>query len=45
MNLAATGVGVLGFGAMFLELFLRVMAIYTMFIVIKALNVYINKNS
>jgi hypothetical protein len=45
MNLAATGAGIFGLGFMLLELFLKVMAIYTMFIVIKALKVYINKNS
>lgn len=45
MNLTATGAGFFGFGVIFLEIFLKAMAIYTMFIIIKALKVYINKNS
>lgn len=45
MNLTATGAGFMGLGIMFIELFLRVMAIYTMFMVTKALKIYIKKNS
>lgn len=45
MNLSAVGAGYMGLGIMFIELFLKVTAIYTMFIVVKALNVYIKKNS
>lgn len=45
MNLAAIGAQYISLGIMFIELLLKLMAIYTMFIVIKALKVYIKKNS
>jgi len=41
MNLTAIGARYMGLGIIFVELFLKVMAIYTMFIVTKALKVYI----
>ena len=44
MNLIGTGAGYMSLGIIFVELFLKVMAIYTMFIVTKALKVYIKKN-
>ncbi len=45
MNLTATSAQYMGLGIVFIELFLKVMAIYTMFIITKALKVYIKKNS
>lgn len=45
MNLIATDAGYMGLGIIFVELFLKVIALYTMFIVTKALKVYIKKNS
>lgn len=44
MNLTATGAQYMGLGIMFVELFLKIIVIYTMFIFIKALKVYIKKN-
>lgn len=45
MNLTATGAQYMGLGIMFVEVFLKVIAIYTMLMVTKALKVYIKKNS
>ncbi|WP_019227991.1 hypothetical protein [Sedimentibacter sp. B4] len=45
MNLTATGAGFMGLGIMLIDLFLKIIAIYTMFIVTKALKIYIKKNS
>jgi len=45
MNLTAIGAQYMGLGIIFIELFLKIVAIYTMFIVTKALKVYIKKNS
>lgn len=45
MNLTATGAGYISLGIMFIDLFLKIMGIYTMFIVTKALKTYIKKNS
>lgn len=44
MNLNSIGAQYMGLVIMFIELFLKVMAIYTLFIVIKALKVYIKKS-
>jgi len=45
MNLTAIGAQYMSLGIIFIELFLKIVAIYTMFIVTKALKVYIKKNS
>lgn len=45
MNLTATAAGYMGLGIMFIDLFLKIMAIYTMFIATKAIKIYIKKNS
>jgi len=39
MNLTAIGAGYMSLGIIFVELFLKIMAIYTMFIITKALKV------
>lgn len=45
MNLTSAGAQFMGLGIMVIEVFLKVMAIYTMFIVIKALKVYIKNHN
>lgn len=44
MNLTASGAQYMGLIIMLVELLLKIVAIYTMFIVIKALKVYIKRN-
>ncbi|MDF2505576.1 MAG: hypothetical protein K0R54_2540 [Clostridiaceae bacterium] len=45
MNLTATVAGYMGLGIMFIDLFLKIMAIYTMFMIAKAIKTYIKNNS